>query len=99
MFTSNRSGQYQIYTIRPDGSGLKQLTNTPGTNAHSSWSPDGEWILFSSGRMGFKDERAQYEPGFQPYGQIFIMRADGSDVRQLTDNKWENGTPAWMPGT
>ena len=25
------------------------------------------------------------------------MRADGSDVRQLTDNKWEDASPGWMP--
>jgi hypothetical protein len=25
------------------------------------------------------------------------MRADGSDVQQLTDNQWEEGTPAWQP--
>jgi hypothetical protein len=33
----------------------------------------------------------------QPYGEIFVMRADGSDVEQITDNQWEEGTPAWQP--
>jgi TolB protein len=33
----------------------------------------------------------------QPYGEIFVMRADGSGVRQLTDNKWEDASPGWMP--
>jgi len=33
----------------------------------------------------------------QPYGEIFAMRSDGSDVRQLTDNKWEDASPGWMP--
>jgi hypothetical protein len=32
----------------------------------------------------------------QPYGEIFVMRFDGTDVR-LTDNQWEKGTPAWRP--
>jgi hypothetical protein len=31
----------------------------------------------------------------QPYGEIFAMRANGSDVRQLTDNKCEDATVAW----
>jgi hypothetical protein len=30
-------------------------------------------------------------------GEIFVMRADGSDVRQLTENAFEDGTPTWRP--
>lgn len=97
MFTSDRDGDFELYTIRPDGSGLRRLTRAPGLNAHSIWSPDGEWIVFSSGRMGFKDEMALYDAVPQPYGEIFAMRADGSDLRQLTDNKWEDASPGWMP--
>ena len=40
---------------------------------------------------------ALYDGVPQPYGEIFAMRADGSDVRQLTDNKWEDASPGWMP--
>lgn len=97
MFTSDRDGDFELYTIRPDGTGLRRLTNTPGNDAHSIWSADGEWIVFSSARMGFKDEMALYDRVPQPYGEIFAMRADGSDVRQLTDNKWEDASPGWMP--
>ncbi|HYL34502.1 MAG TPA: hypothetical protein VEV17_01170 [Bryobacteraceae bacterium] len=97
MFTSDRDGDFELYSIRPDGTGLRRLTNTPGNDAHSIWSPDGEWILFSSARMGFKDEMALYDGVPQPYGEIFAMRADGSDVRQLTDNKWEDSSPGWAP--
>ena len=94
LFTSNRDGSFELYTIRPDGTDLRRLTATPGDNAHASWCSDGEWIVFSSGRMGFKDEMAQYDAMPQPYGDIFAMRADGSDVRQLTDNKWEDASAA-----
>jgi Tol biopolymer transport system component len=66
-------------------------------NAHSVWSPDGEWIAFTSGRMGFKDEMAMHDGEPQPYGEIFAMRANGTDVRQLTDNKWEDATVTWAP--
>jgi Tol biopolymer transport system component len=97
MFTSDRDGDFELYTIRPDGSGLRRLTNAPGNNAHSAWSTDGAWIIFTSGRKGFKDEMALYDGVPQPYGEIFAMRADGSDVRQLTDNKWEDASAGWMP--
>jgi TolB protein len=97
LFTSDCDGRFELYTIRPDGSDLKRLTNVPGSSAHSSWSPDGRWIVFSSGRKGFKDEMALYERVPQPYGEIFAMRADGSDVRQLTDNKWEDASAGWAP--
>jgi hypothetical protein len=34
----------------------------------------------------------------QPYGEIFVMRFDGTDVEQLTDNQWEDGAPGWRRG-
>jgi Tol biopolymer transport system component len=55
-FTRFSEDDYDIYTIRPDGTGLKRLTTTPGKDAHEIWSPDGKQILFSSARLGFKDE-------------------------------------------
>jgi Tol biopolymer transport system component len=96
MFSGQVDGDYEIYTIKPDGTGLKRLTNSRGNDAHMAWSPDGSHIVFTSTRMGFKDE-AIYTDAPQPYGEIFVMRADGSDVQQLTDNQWEEGTPAWRP--
>ena len=68
----------------------------PNRSRCMGWSPDGSRIVFASTRMGFKDEMT-YTDAPQPYGEIFTMRADGSDVQQLTDNQWEEGTPAWQP--
>ena len=96
MFTSNRDGDFELYTIGSDGTQLRRLTRVPGNDAHSAWSADGQWIVFSSARMGFKDEMALYEGVPQPYGEIFAMRADGSDVRQLTDNKWEDASAGYQ---
>ena len=94
MFTSDRDGSFELYTVRPNGTDLRRLTTVRGDNAHAAWCSDSEWVVFSSGRMGFKDEMAQYDAMPQPYGEIFAMRADGSDVRQLTDNKWEDASVA-----
>jgi TolB protein len=89
-------GFFQILTIHPDGTDTKQLTHTRGNEAHTAWSPDGERILFTSSRMGFKDE-VLLTSNQQPYGEIFVMRYDGTEVEQLTDDQWEEGTPAWQP--
>jgi TolB protein len=96
-FCSFRDGDYDIYTMRPDGSDVRKLTNSHGNDAHPIWSPDGNWIVFSSSRKGFKDEAMLNEWGPQPYGDLYVMRADGSDVRQLTDNQFEEATGAWRP--
>lgn len=98
-FTSKRDGDYEIYRIRPDGIGLQRLTRSPGNDAHAAFSPDGEWIAFATARQGFKDEAVGLllAGTFQPYGEIAVMRADGSDVRLLTDNSTEEGAPSWIP--
>ena len=91
-FTSNRDDDYEIYTVRPNGKRLARLTHSPGNDAHPAWSPDGQWLVFASNRTGFKDET-----GGMSDGEIFVMRADGSDLRQLTENTFEDGAPAWRP--
>src|SRR5215471_12507754 len=96
--TSHRAGDdFEIFTIRPDGKDTTQLTHTKGNDAHFGWSPDGELIVFTSSRMGFKDETLNTDAGAQPYGEIFVMRYDGTQVEQLTDNQWEDGGPSWQP--
>ena len=89
--------EFDIYTIRPDGTDLSRLTDAEGNDAHSLWSPDGNFILFSSSRFGYKDESPLVINQPQPYAELFIMNADGSNQRPLTDNQYEEGTPAWLP--
>ncbi len=96
-FTADIDGDYEIYTVRSDGSGLSRLTRSPGNDAHESWSSDGKWIAFASARGGFKDESALHPGNPQPSGDIYVMRTDGSDVRALTDDQFEESTPTWIP--
>ncbi len=46
---------------------------------------------------GFRAEAALYDETFQPYGQIFVMHADGSGKRMLTDSLWEDAMPLLVP--
>jgi Tol biopolymer transport system component len=95
-FVRRSGADFNVFTIHRDGTGLKQLTDMHGVNAHLAWSPDGERLLFCSSRMGFKDEVVLVGAP-QPYGEVFVMRYDGTQVEQLTDNQWEEGGPAWQP--
>ncbi|HET7551721.1 MAG TPA: DPP IV N-terminal domain-containing protein [Gemmatimonadaceae bacterium] len=87
-FASARSGNYNIYTILDDGTGLKQLTTDadPDFSLLPAWSPDGSKIAFSSTR-----ERSS--TGLD----IWVMDADGSNQTRLTDAAGQNGRAAWSP--
>jgi Tol biopolymer transport system component len=89
----------EIYSVRRDGTGAKNLTNDPArdgpTLGHErrgfSWSPDGTRIVFVSNRDGTDD--------------LYVMNADGSGVRQLTYGNsveccgfgWLMDSPVWSP--
>ena len=89
-------GASQIFSVRIDGTGLQRLSLAPGAqDAHPAWSPDGRWIAFTSSRLNPRDESGVYT-AHHGIGQIYVMRADGSDVRQLTDTTYNTGTPAWL---
>ena len=94
-FIRRMGHDFEVMTVSPDGKNLKQLTDVRGNEAHLAWSPDGDRLAFTSSRMGFKDE-ALYTNAPQPYGEIFVMRYDGSEVEQLTDDQWEEGGAAWQ---
>lgn len=84
VFTSDRSGDPEIYVANVDGTGLRRLTFTPGRDAHPTWSPDGRLIAFQSPREG-GDVR------------IYLMRPDGSDPRLLVQTEGFCGVPVWSP--
>ena len=74
-----------IYVMNADGSGLKRITREPTLDRMPSWSLDGTKIAF------MKDERAIQEP---ETGDIYTVRVDGTDLRQLTDDGLDE-YPAW----
>jgi TolB protein len=88
--------EFHIFAINPDGSSLTQLTKGPFDDSHPACGADGEHVLFSTSRFGFKDEAPMSDIP-QPYGELMVMKIDGSNQRPLTDNRWEEGTPAWQP--
>ncbi|KAK9950433.1 hypothetical protein M0R45_005926 [Rubus argutus] len=107
-FSSNRhkpddEAVFSIYVINPDGSGLRRI-HVAGTEAdrerinHVCFSNDGEWLLFTANLGGVTAEPVSWPNQFQPYGDLYVVRLDGSGLRRLTWNGYENGTPAWHTG-
>jgi len=98
LFTRQQDGNFDIYTVKPDGADLKRMTTFPANDAHAVWSGDGKYIMWNSGQYGFRDEAALYDNSFQPYGSNWIMNADGTNKRQLTESHWEDSMPCFASG-
>jgi Tol biopolymer transport system component len=97
VFTRRRDdGNYDVYTIHPDGTGLFRCTDHESSDGHAVWTADGR-IMWSGSQHGFRDEAALYDQTFQQYGQIYSMNADGTNKRMLTDSKWEDSMPLYLP--
>jgi Tol biopolymer transport system component len=89
VFTSVRDGDMEIYSMNGDGSNVRRLTNRPGPDGGPFFSPDGTQIVFR-GRVSGGEELADYqallkEGLWRPTSlEIFVMDADGTNIRQVT---------------
>lgn len=89
---------FDIYEASRDGSSLKNLTQTRGYDAEGNYSPDGKWIVFASNRSAYSrkltaEEKAQLAKDPSYFMDLYIMRADGTDVKQLTKAPGYDGGP------
>jgi hypothetical protein len=82
-FTSHRDGNFEVYSMKPDGSSLTDLTKNPNADGDPSYSAGGKKIAFDSNRAG-NDE-------------IYSMNPDGSSTRRLTNNPAQDMFPSWSP--
>lgn len=93
VFTSERDGDPEIYIMDPDGKNQKRLTSTPGDDSHPKFSPDGLRIVFNSARTT-PDLKADWG---KQHIEIFTMKTDGSDVKQVTTFKTLTTYPSMSP--
>jgi Tol biopolymer transport system component len=84
-FLSNRTGDWEIFSVAPDGSSLTNLTRLGSTESRPVWSPDGSAIAFETRRVGNWD--------------VWVMATDGKDSRPLTTHLENDGSPVWRPGS
>lgn len=82
-FDGIRAGRSEIFVMRSDGSGLRQLTRGPGNNACPAFSPDGKQIAFVSDRDGEMD--------------IYLLDLTTGAERRLTDDPAADMDPAFSP--
>jgi Tol biopolymer transport system component len=91
-----------IFSANQDGTGLQRLTDAPGYDAEGAFSPDGKQVVFCSLRAAYGHElsaenKARLEKDPAWFGDIYLMNADGSNVRQLTKEPGYDGGPFFSP--
>ncbi len=70
-----------------------------GQNAHPHFSPNGEWVVYTTEGYGINDEQPLIQPIIfspQMYGEIIAYNISTKERIRLTHNKWEEGTPLWV---
>ena len=82
-FTSNRDGNWEVYTMNADGSNITRVTDNLAYDWQPAWSPDGQQIAFTSDRSG--------------HWQIYTIGTDGSSPRRVTYSASDDRDPAWSP--
>src|SRR6476620_7111359 len=90
--------EMDIYAYSQKTGALKRLTNARGYDAEGSYSPDGQWIVFTSMRDAYNRTltgEEQKQLGIDPsyFAEIYIMRADGSGQKRLTSVPGYDGGP------
>jgi Tol biopolymer transport system component len=90
--------EMDIYAYSSSTGALTRLTDARGYDAEASYSPDGQWIAFSSMRSAYgrtlnDKEKKMLEENPSYFAEIYIMRADGSGQKQLTNVSGYDGGP------
>ena len=87
----------EIYVMDADGNNTRQLTDNDASDFLPVWSPDGETIVFTSRIATNSWVKDNTDTIHQRYNtNIYLMNADGSDLRQLTHDNISGGI-SWSP--
>ena len=94
--------EMDIYAYSEKTGATKRLTTARGYDAEGSYSPDGQWIVFASMRSAYDHpltdkEKKTLDENPSNFAEIYVMRADGSDQKRLTNVWGYDGGPFFTP--
>jgi Tol biopolymer transport system component len=103
VFTSLRNGDLDIYTMDVDGTHVEQLTHELGYDGGPFFSPDRQWIVYRAYHPKTDTEISEYKELLKQglirptTLELWIMKADGSGKRQLTNLNAATFAPSFFP--
>ena len=103
VFTSMRDGDLEIYTMDGNGENVRRLTTELGYDGGPFWSYDGKQIVYRAHHPQTEKDKADYlallkQNLIRPTTlEIWVMNADGSNKRQVTNNGKANFAPYFFP--
>src|SRR5262245_13640363 len=83
VYAARIEPDWEVYSMRAGGGGVRKLTNNQIDDSAPAWSPKGDRIVFRSERTGNPE--------------IYVMNANGKQVKQLTRRPLPDTRPAWSP--
>ena len=78
-----RNSNSEVFLTRLDGSGNWNLSNDQHFDGWPTWTPDGRWVLFASGRGGVANS-----------GQVYRIRPDGTGLQRITAGPFGHVQPS-----
>lgn len=85
LYQKLEGDRWEIWVTDPEGTSHRQVTSGPGDKTDASFSPDGEWIVFSS------------DAGDLEFAELFVVPVAGGEQLQVTQTGGYAGAPSWSP--